>query len=654
MSWRGNFSTSTRQNRMKTLLGRVEAVRLPPMDEVCNKYVTSAEDTSALVRDLEDRVFFSTFREDDVSLSFSTFAMNSSNLEDMKRSGSLGVVIEMLRRLPKDVDPRSNHVVDIVRCLYIMSEDVSLQNKILSNIYALPCILQLCAASTGELQCQLVQIVDRLSKTKNGISELIDNNFFEYFLSKEMLFRPSTLVSVRHVSASIINRIAAIAPQHFLLFKFQSVCFDGLNRHVDGTIETMLLEAVLSHLTWLAGEEKQLGEICTAMSYFIEEVRKEAFEDVNHLHQILRCIYLLSREQKQIKYMLKNGLGLILQYIVKTDFELWRKPIMTVKRGTRHSGTSASKSSSHILLDAIRAVPMRASKLEEVNYRSTRYAVQIYENIMEHDLSEISEIVTSGLISGMLFRVGRGQHIDPRFNRLVVHFVREILMLVSISQNHESMALDGGSHDATLAGKHHRGKKRKFQRGDEVTKALQEGNLIEVSTLTVAEQKMDLRSVSTTLHGQGVTKLFLQCILSADDVELVSGAMTGLSLLHFPCIVGDICSENAMGKICFYCLTRYDSFFPGLSLVCEVIYYTTDICRAAGVGIAAPAKADSAELEESNYEQNGISDSVAEARVLIDSFIVDFNVITVLVKAMMLSGWVFHMKVKRNVLLILL
>ena len=266
--------------------------------------------------------------------------------------------------------------------------------------------------------------------------------------------------------------------------------------------------------------------------------------------------------------MLKNGLGLVLQYIVKTDFEIWRKPVITVKRDTRVGTSTESKSSSHLLLDAIRTVPMRASKLEEVNFKSTRYAVQIYGNIMEHDLSEISEIVTSGLISGMLFRVGRGQHIDQRFNRLVVHFVREILVLVSISQNQENMALDVSSQAIPV--KLRKSKKRKFQRGDEVSKAILEGNVKEVSTLAAPEHKTDIRSVSATLHSQGVTKLFLQCILGADDVELVSEAMTGLSLLHFPCIVSDICTASVLGKICFYCLTRYDCFFPGLSLICEV------------------------------------------------------------------------------------
>jgi hypothetical protein len=40
-----------------------------------------------------------------------------------------------------------------------------------------------------------------------------------------------------------------------------------------------------------------------------------------------------------------------------------------------------------------------------------------------------------------------------------------------------------------------------------------------------------------------------------------------------------------------------------------------------------------------------LSAAVVEARTLINAFIADFSVITVLVKAITLSGWVFHMKV---------
>ncbi len=148
---------TTRQKRMATLYGRIENVQLPPVTDVCMRYITT-DTSSELARDLEDRVFFSTFPEKDISLSLSTLSMNTVNLDSMKKGGSLWVVIEMLRRIPCDGDPRSVHVADIVRCLYILTEDASLQKKLLSNTYALPCILSLSTRTDGETQSQLVQV----------------------------------------------------------------------------------------------------------------------------------------------------------------------------------------------------------------------------------------------------------------------------------------------------------------------------------------------------------------------------------------------------------------------------------------------------------------------------------------------------------------
>lgn len=69
----------------------------------------------------------------------------------------------------------------------------------------------------------------------------------------------------------------------------------------------------------------------------------------------------------------------------------------------------------------------------------------------------------------------------------------------------------------------------------------------------------------------------------------------------------------------------------------------SDVCRAAGASIAVtevlPIENDN------NFEETVVSAGVHDARLLLNAFIVDFDVITVLIKAMQLSGWVFHMKV---------
>lgn len=273
---------SSRQKRMTTLLRRIESVQLPAVTEVCMQYVT-ADVTPELVRDLENRIFFSEFPEEDVSLSLSTLSMNAVNLDSMKKNGSLGVILELLRRIPEGSDLKSQHVADIVRSLNILTEDVSVQKKLLSNVYALPCILSLCRRTTDDIQAQLVQVIDRLSKTKNGIHELVQNSFFKHFISEEMLVRKTTSQIVKHTAAAIINRTAVLRPECFLFNDFQDVCYKGLVRNIDGFTETQILEAALCHLSWLAGEGKELDNICVIMEYLIDEVKKEAFEDVNHV-----------------------------------------------------------------------------------------------------------------------------------------------------------------------------------------------------------------------------------------------------------------------------------------------------------------------------------------------------------------------------------
>jgi hypothetical protein len=267
---------------MATLLGRIESVRIPPVTEVCMRYVTG-DVSSELAKDLEDRIFFSEFPEEDVSLSLSTLSMNTVNLDEMKKNGSLGVVIEMMRRIPPDFDPKSTHVADVIRCLCILTEEVSVQRKMLMNEYALPCIFALCRRTIGESQHQLVQVIDRLSRTKSGMNILVENNLFECFVSTELLCRAATTLSSRHSVALIITRAATIMPELFPIETFQALFYCGKTRKTDSFVEVQMLDAILSHLSWLNAEQKVMSVECTMMEYFIEEVKTESFEDVNHV-----------------------------------------------------------------------------------------------------------------------------------------------------------------------------------------------------------------------------------------------------------------------------------------------------------------------------------------------------------------------------------
>jgi len=125
--------------------------------------------------------------------------------------------------------------------------------------------------------------------------------------------------------------------------------------------------------------------------------------------------------------------------------------------------------------------------------------------------------------------------------------------------------------------------------------------------LNAVQERIDIRTVSNKLHVQGVTQLLLHC-LDGDDYECVSDAMTSLAAMSFQVIKGDIMKENILQKICQYAMLRNDCFFAGLQLTSHAIIFGDYFLR------------------------------------FVDIIITEYNAITILVKAMKLSGWVFHLK----------
>lgn len=65
--------------------------------------------------------------------------------------------------------------------------------------------------------------------------------------------------------------------------KLQSAFYAPKYRKIDSFTEIQLLDAVLFNLNWLSVEQREMNTVCTMMSYLIEEIKKEIFEDVNHV-----------------------------------------------------------------------------------------------------------------------------------------------------------------------------------------------------------------------------------------------------------------------------------------------------------------------------------------------------------------------------------
>ena len=323
---------------------------------------------------------------------------------------------------------------------------------------------------------------------------------------------------------------------------------------------------------------------------------------------------VISRDPIYGAYLLEHDLNISLQYIVRTDFELWRKTVDTYKRSQSallsSSGSVSTSSPSELFqrynsqinsqnnirhqyspqqsqqqqqhqhrvasapvsrnsnnigtqntLNAIRSIKNNtklAKQFEDINFKSTRLVIMIYENIMKLGIHVVGNIVSSGLIQGLLFRVGKGKNIDKRFHKLVTHFFYLLLIKVATSQppSLRPMSVVGilPPDGYTRAG-------TRRPSSTPVTKYV-----------TMINQKFEpitVRTVSNKLHAQGVTDLMINC-LDGEDYEIVSKAIISLASMNFACIKQLILKEQTLGKICGYTLARKDCFFAGLALVCEV------------------------------------------------------------------------------------
>ena len=315
---------------------------------------------------------------------------------------------------------------------------------------------------------------------------------------------------------------------------------------------------------------------------------------------------IVSRDSVQGHIFLENNLGVALQYVVRTDFELWRKvKTHSARPNTTGSSRSKKKSGTQATLDAIRgSTGKKIRKVDDINYKTTRLVVLIYENIMKLGLNVVSNIVSSGLISGLLFRVGTGNNIDRRFLRLVTHFLYLLLVMVALEYPFHARPLAMVRHSKpkvyTRAGNHDL---EDGEDGDD------DASFASNKSLSAVQEAVDIRSVSNQLHVQGVTQLLIS-VIEGDEYECVSDSLTSLSAMSFQVIKTNVMKETVLHKICHYTLLRSDCFFEGLQLL--------------GNSIVSPP---------SDYFPN-----------FVEKIIRDMNAITILVKAMKLSGWMFHRK----------
>jgi hypothetical protein len=398
-----------------------------------------------------EKMTFSSFEDMrvDGTIALDALMLNPRNVEHLKDCGSLGAIIDLLRRINIEKNPKSEHVATLIQCLHSLTigEDRSIPERIMSNPYGVQTILKLCKHTHGKVQLYSFEILNALVKLDGGLRELVRKGLIDTLMSPEMLYKNTTAREVRHGSAQMVQRITAIMPEQFPLEAFiDHALDDNGNRRLDCHQEIFFLHGL--HIFWsrLNNEGRKLPMVFSLMAHLLEELITETFENLDHCVLIMKCLVLASQDTKQIRFMLDHDLALALQYLAKTDFTLYRKkmgkrldPAHFRRKANLSGAIQLGPSRTPGTLAALAIVKPQDKKAESRNYEdinvfATKSLVTIYEHLIEYRLDIISNILSSGLIPAFVARVGHGSDKDIRFLKVVVQFLDKILKKVLSTQ----------------------------------------------------------------------------------------------------------------------------------------------------------------------------------------------------------------------------
>ena len=457
---RGNgVSLYTTRLRMETIEERMRATTLPTLDRMFNSVPADTD----LLKLMVENMTFSDYPGAKLgnASSLAGFLMNSNNIADFRASGCLGAIVEILRRTNIEDNPESEDVVNLVTSLHIICDgDLSVQRRLMNHPTGLATIIRLCKRVTGKLQVMAFDILEWLGKLETDSQQkLLDKNIIKVLLKPAFMYRPSTLLATRYRAAQMVRSLIHAAPDRMRVYDFADICVDEHGRRrISGDMEQWLLHATAAHLQWrVRANAGHLPKVFTLMGHLISEVLTESFDNIEHMQLIMRCCTLLSSDPKHIRYMLDNSLGPALQYLVRTDFKLFRskskktvdsgstereklrkisKQVHTKRLSIQDSGERPA--STLMFLALIRPVQKATARGgdHDVNFSITKIVCSLFERIIDYDSVIIADLVGSGLVPALLFRVGKGQDRDLRFNKIVVHLHCHLLCTVTMAQPH--------------------------------------------------------------------------------------------------------------------------------------------------------------------------------------------------------------------------
>jgi hypothetical protein len=566
------------------LADRTEETSIPTLDGAFARQPLDSE----MCRLMIDTMTFSTYpgAREDGARALSAFLGNTNNFEDLRLCGSLGAIIEQLRSIEVN-DSTMPHVRILIKSLHqmCMAEDKTVIEKLISNPYGIGIILRLCLLTQGEVQQQVTQILISISKLEHGIAGLVSHGVVDLLMTPEMLSRPSTRIEVRHFAANLVNRIVTTIPKAYPFDKFLELASDGHSkRRIDAYQEIQFLQGLISYWTWLSNDGKTLDKVFTYFSYLLHEMEFEQFDSLDHCMLIVKCLVLGSRDAVQIDYMLNHDLAVSLQYLVRTDFTLYRRrgdgvadsnmkaAITELRKRTKKLSFQDSGNRSDATLMALAIVNPPNKKLsskatEETNIFATKSVVNIYENILEVRAEVISDIISSGLLPALMYKVGFGTEKDYRYMKIAVQFVHSIVARVV------TLGPLKGFHMALLS--NFTPRSIPYMPIGEVDPP--GGAAQTPSHPTEVRAKMasttDMRLISNTFHVQGITDILLVAAAYTDDSSVVQKAVTCLAILDFMVIKQPLMETPNVNRIFSHCISRVEWHYPALSLIIQVLEY---------------------------------------------------------------------------------
>jgi hypothetical protein len=466
MSMRGGkIPIFTVRMRMERLEERTNDTVLPPIEDLFRK----EEMAAGLTKEFVENMTFSKYPEVKKSSASALKAMlmNTNNLDELRACGIVGSIIEAVRRvdLKKEEEVQGSHIEHLVESLHILTENnEGMLIRLVSHPMGTKTIIRLCRSLRDKLQALCFDILEWIHQMMDGPRELLNYDILKTLLSPTFLFKKTTSMDVRHRACHLISQLTPKAPMLFDPEVMNMLVLEPKSgkRRIDGYMEMQLLSSLLVHMAWRERVQKGfLPFTFTLISHLLNEVMGEHFESVEHMQQIMRIAVILSKDPKHADYMWSHRLDASLQYLVKTDFSLYRRKAETssgtkseekakmdkikksnVGKAKRKSILDSGERPASTLMFLSLVKPDKggknsAARNEDINYFTTRYVVILYENIMNVKMEIVHDLVSSGVLGALLFRVGKGSDRNPRFNKLVTHFLHQILSKVMLYQPHK-------------------------------------------------------------------------------------------------------------------------------------------------------------------------------------------------------------------------